>query len=171
MARPSLGGASRRLTWAIGAAHRRRLGHADSFSVVPQRSTATGWGTGRSAEDLIAPDLRKHASVRPPGGLCKQGIGGSSPLGSTAGHPCRRGAGQECSGVVLTRPGPLLGMARWASGSRLERSSTAERLEGLEAGAGRVGDVGRRAGVVWVWGSGAPRGGWVADGLVFPRQC
>lgn len=53
------------------------------------------------------------------------------------GGPC-----QERSEVVLGRPGPLLGATGWASGSRLERSSSAERPKGLGAGARRVDDVG-----------------------------
>jgi hypothetical protein len=63
-------------------------------------------------------------------------------------------------------------MARWASGSRLERSSTAERPEGLEAGARRVDDAGRRAAeiggldFVVTFEGGSGEGWWVV-----PRQC
>ena len=63
---------------------------------VPQKSAAVRYRNGVIAYPTTAPLVLNYPLAELIRGFCKQGVRGSSPLGSTAGHPCRSGAGQEC---------------------------------------------------------------------------
>ena len=51
---------------------------------VPQKSTAVRYRNGVIAYPTTAPIVLNHPLAEPIRGFCKQGVRGSSPLGSTA---------------------------------------------------------------------------------------